>query len=126
CGDVAQDLVVGAVFLDDVDDVLEDGGLADVLRNRDRRDARLALLGGGEDVGDARVGADLFGVAGEGRRVRALDARDGAAVVVGVPGLAGFEFRGVARADAFYVGDPDPFPRARDGAGVPAGGDEAG
>ena len=45
-GDVAEDLVVGAVLLDDVDDVLEDARLADALRHRARRVDRDGPAGG--------------------------------------------------------------------------------
>ena len=45
-GDVAEDLVVGPVLLDDVDDVLEDGRLADPFRDGSRRLVRPGRLPG--------------------------------------------------------------------------------
>jgi hypothetical protein len=56
--DVAEDLVVGAVLFDDVDDVLDGAGLADALRD----DARLLRRAGlcEQRVVIRRVGGDLL------------------------------------------------------------------
>ena len=59
-GDITKNLIVGAVFLDDVDHVLDLTGLADPFRDRA---GGLVFPGGKQRLGDrvrAEVAGDLF------------------------------------------------------------------
>ena len=65
CFDVAEDLIVGAVLFDDVEDVLEDGRLAVPLGNRARLGVRARRGEGVDRFGQAIVFEDLLRVRGE-------------------------------------------------------------
>src|SRR4051794_28036712 len=61
--DVAKDLIVGAILLDDVHHVLEDGFLAMAMGYRDRNGIVARSAKTGQAVGNAIVLLDLLGVA---------------------------------------------------------------
>ena len=112
--EVAQHLVVGAVFLDDVEDILDGAGVADFGGDHRIAGQRSAL----ELVGRVgRVAPNLAGVSGHLGGVRARDEGDRAAERVAniIEGLRrvrlariGGGGRGVgARSEAFAVGDEE-------------------
>jgi len=126
-GHVAENLVVGAVFLDDVDDVLEHAGLAHALGNgprglvRARREQRF----GEPWVTDVAQGG--LGLHGELAPGGDGNERKRAEKVFGVEfgGFAGSEAFG--RADAAHVGDAEAPPPGIElkGGGEPADRDQA-
>ena len=64
-GEIAEKLVVGAVLLDDVNHVIKDRWLADALGDGDGFFAGLRAFPGAESFGDAGVGERVRGVVGE-------------------------------------------------------------
>src|SRR5207244_9098309 len=82
---IAQKLIVRAVFLDDVEDVLKDAGLADVLRDGGGGDSALSLLRGAQHLRDQRVLAHLSRVFFQRRRIGDGGGGDAAAIGVRVP-----------------------------------------
>src|SRR5262249_28266821 len=62
---VAEDLVIGAVFLDDIDNVLDDRRLTVTLGHRYRLGVSAGLLEAGQTIGKAVVGVDGLGEAGK-------------------------------------------------------------
>ena len=66
--DVAEDLIVGAVLLDDVDDMLEDGRLAVAFGHRAGRGVWAGRGEGADRFGLAVVFEDLAGCGRQARR----------------------------------------------------------
>ena len=85
-GHVAQDLIVGAVFTDDHEHVLDQRRIADLRRDCNRRGSRVAA-GGRPDILrqiPVVVLEDLLRHRRQGRAVRNGNDADGAKVLVGV------------------------------------------
>ena len=124
---VAEHLVVGAVLLDDVDDVLEDRRLAVSSRHGHGLGVGVRFFQAGEAVGQAVVGVDLAGVASQLGLVGHVDDGYGAEVIVRVLALLDRP-RLAQRAMSLDVGDEQLFAVGgdEDGAGIPAGRDQAG
>ena len=125
---VAQHLVVGAVLLDDVDDVLEDARFAHALGHGARRLAGARRQGGLLEQRIAHVGQRRAGV---GRQLAARRARSPAKASRGTGASccrcsrAGSSAAGGS--DAFEVGDVEQLPSrvVNDGAREPADRDQA-
>ena len=122
---VAEDLVVGPVLLDDVDDVLDRRRLADVVRDRLSSNAFARPVG--VDRVPAVVHADLRDAGGEDLCARGRHERQ--APHVRRSGGAALAVRGAVRradvADALAVDDHEGALRLREGAGVPPGRQQA-
>ena len=122
--EVAEDLVVGAVLLEHVDDVLDRRGFANLAWHRPRPHARSrARRRRALRLRHARVAQRTFGPLRERRRVEARDARERAALVRRVPALVRFLPR--ARTLALHVGHEEPLALHGDRARKSAGRDEA-
>ena len=102
---VAEKLVVGAVLLDDVNDVLDSRPLAGLTRHRHGRAvAALGRLQGPQHLRNAGVGHDLRGVAGQGCVVGHFHPADAAANGCGYSTPCRFSV-GRMRTFALDVGD---------------------
>ena len=106
-GQIAEHLVVGAVLLDDIDDVLEDARLADALGHGPGRLVRARGQFGFLQQTVAEVVQRRLGQARQFPLVRHRHQRQGAEILMRVvfDGLAGLEVFGGA--DAFDVGDAE-------------------